>query len=231
MRRSTNYCLDLPDDFPEVELTGYMSVARKVLLEPQKSVQWKEFAGASNLIGWRYRASYEDWQYYKTSLATHSNPDHEELYRRERALFGMFTGGVSCIESTVYSLAALASHPSVLALPFGPAEQRRCTPSKLRDWLVPHTKASAVSAALNEMHAASEWRMWGELRNRMTHRSNLPLVIHAWTGTSPPPIKPLHFAATSSTPAVKAETTEFDVLHEWLAKTLGSLLVAGAKMP
>lgn len=223
--------MDLPDDFPEVELTLYMAVARKVLLEPQKSAQWSEFAGASNLIAWRYRASYEDWQYYKTSLATHSNPDHEELYRRERALFGMFTAGVSCIESTVYSLAALASHPAVLALPFGAAEQRCCSPSRLRDWLVPNSKALAVAATLDQLLATSEWGLWVGLRNRMTHRSNLPRVIQAWAGTPPPPIKPIRFAATSSTPAVEAETTDFDALHEWLAKTLGSLLGAGAKLP
>ena len=231
MRRSAEYCLDLPDDFPEVELTQYMAVARKVLLEPQKAAQWSEFGGASNLIAWRYRASYEDWQYYKTSLATHSNPDHEELYRRERALFGMFTAGVSCIESTVYSLAALASHPAVLGLPFGSAEQRRCSPSVLRGWLAPHAKASAVTATLDQLLAANEWELWVDLRNRMTHRSNLPRVIQAWVGALPPPIKPIHFAATSSTPAVEAETTDFDALHEWLAKTLSSLFCVGSKLP
>lgn len=62
MRHSTEYCLDLPEDFPEQELTQYMAVARKTLLEPQKSEKWSEFAGASNLLAWRYRASFEDWQ-------------------------------------------------------------------------------------------------------------------------------------------------------------------------
>lgn len=231
MRRSAEYCIDLPDDFPEVELTQYMAVARNVLLAPQKATQWSEFGGASNLIAWRYRSSYEDWQYYKTSLATHSNPDHEELYRRERALFGMFAAGVSCIESTVYSLAALASHPAVLGFPFGLAEQRRCSPSVLRGWLRPYSKASAVTTALDRLLAANEWELWVDLRNRMAHRTNLPRVVKAWTGAVPPPIKPIHFAATSSTSAVEAETTDFDSLHEWLAKTLKSLLSAGAKLP
>jgi hypothetical protein len=67
MRRSAEYCIDLPEDFPEQELTRYMAFARKVLLEPQKSPAWSEFGGASNLIAWHYRASYEDWQYYKES--------------------------------------------------------------------------------------------------------------------------------------------------------------------
>jgi hypothetical protein len=232
MRLSAEYCIKLPDDFPEAELTRYMAAARRVLLEPNKSSpQWREFGGASNLIAWRYRASYEDWHYYKTSLQRHSNADHEEHFRRERALFGMFTAGVSCIESTCYSLAALASHPAVLALPFGSTEQRRCSPSTLRDWLCPHAKAASLTAALDQLASAAQWGLWVDLRNRMTHRSNLPRVIQAWTGTQPPPVKPIHFAATSSTPVVEAETTDFDDLHEWLAQALGSLLTAGASLP
>ncbi len=231
MRRSAEYCIDLPEDFPEPQLTKYMAVARRVLLEPTKSHQWSEFAGASNLLAWRYRASFEDWQYYKGSLSAHSNPDHDELYRRERALFGMFTAGVSCIESTCYSLAALASHPAVLALPFGAGEQRRCSPSALQVWLAPYAKASVLNGTLATLLASTEWDLWVSLRNRMTHRSNLPRVIHAWTGSTPPPIKPLHFAATSSSPAVEAETTDFDTLHNWLAQTLAALLEGGAYLP
>ena len=231
MRPSAEYCIELPDDFPEAELTHYMAIARKVLLEPQKSPQWSEFGGASNLIAWRYRASFEDWAYYKTSLQTRTNPDHEENFRRERAIFGMFTAGVSCIESTCYSLAALSSHPAVLALPFGVVEQRRCNPSALRDWIAPHAKAATLSATLDRLLASPEWDLWLSLRNRMTHRSNLPRVIQAWMGSPPPPIKPIHFAATSSTPTVEAETTDFDALHAWLAMALAELLVGGASLP
>lgn len=227
MRRSAEFCIDLPDDFPESELAQYMAFARKILLEPQKSDAWSEFGGASNLIAWRYRASYEDWQCYKTSLVNHSNPNHEELYRRERAIFSMFTSGVSCIESTIYSLAALASHPSLLAIPFGPVEQRRCSPSTLRDWVSPHASAAAVTMALNRLLSATEWSLWIDLRNRMTHRSNLPRIIEAWVGTPPPPSKPIKFAATSSTPAVEADPADFDALHRWLSSTLASLLTAG----
>ena len=231
MRHSTEYCIALPEDFPEQQLTQYMAVARKTLLEPQKSEEWGEFAGASNLLAWRYRASFEDWQYYKNSLIACLNPTHEDLYRRERALFGMFTAGVSCIESACYSLAALASHPSVLDLPFGLGEQRRCNPSKLRDWLAPHGKAAQLTSVLDTLLASSEWDLWVSLRNRMTHRSNLPKVVTAWVGSPPPSIKPLHFAATSSTPAIEAETTDFEALHEWLVMTLGALLAAGAQLP
>jgi hypothetical protein len=222
--------MDLPDDFPESELTQYMAFARKVLLDPQKSAAWSEFGGASNLLAWRYRASYEDWQYYKASLANHSNPDHEELYRRERAMFGMFASGASCIESAVYSLAALASHPSLLAIPFGTAEQRRCSPATLRNWVAPHASAAALTAALDRLLSANEWSLWVDLRNRMTHRSNLPRIIQAWVGPPPPPAKPINLAATSSTPAVQADPADFNALHRWLASALASLLAAGVTL-
>ncbi|WP_129587728.1 hypothetical protein [Herbaspirillum robiniae] len=231
MRHSTEYCIDLPDDFPEQQLVQYMAVARKTLLQPQVSQAWSEFAGASNLLAWRYRASFEDWQYYKNSVVECQNPTHEDLYRRERALFGMFTAGVSCIESACYSLAALASHPSVLSLPFGEVERRQCTPPKLYKWLLPYAKAAQLTSALDKLLKSDEWDLWMDLRNRMSHRSNLPNVVTAWIGDPPPSIKPIHFAATSSTPAIEAETTDFDALHEWLVKTLGALLAGGAQLP
>lgn len=210
-------------------MTHYMAFARGVLLAPTKSAAWSEFGGASNLIAWRYRASFEDWQLYKSSLAG-SNPDHEELYRRERALFGMFSAGVSCIESATYSLAAVASHPSLLAIPFGPAEQRRCSPAALRAWVAPHPLAATLTAALDRLLAANEWAIWVDLRNRMAHRSNLPRIIQAWVGPPPPPSKPITFAATSSSPAIDADTNDFDALHTWLAEALRSLLVAGPSL-
>ena len=221
--------MELPGDFPEAEMTQYMAFARGILLSPTKSPAWKEFAGASNLIAWRYRSSYEDWQFYRQSLAL-PDANHEELYRRERALFGMFSAGVSSIESTVYSLAALASDASVLAIPFGPSEQRRCNPSNLRAWVAPHTAAAKLTASLDQLLSANEWSLWVDLRNRMTHRSNLPRVIRAWVGPPPPPTKPINFAATSSTPAVEADEADFDALHYWLAKSMASLLAAGVSL-
>lgn len=58
--------LDLPDDFPAHNYSEFMAAARAVLL-PNKVEAWKEFAGASNLIGWRFRASSEDMKTYIAS--------------------------------------------------------------------------------------------------------------------------------------------------------------------
>jgi hypothetical protein len=231
MTYCTEYCLEMPDDFPVEVLIQFIAAARRVLLKPNKSPAWQEFAGASNLIGWRFRASSEDWQTYKRSLATIGDAaDHEELYRRERALFGMFASGVACIESTAYAIAALASHPAVLSLTFGPNEQRACSPRKLAKWLKPYSPASSLTAVLTELVTSSEWPLWVDLRNRMTHRSNLPRMIFCSVGAPQPITKPLNFAATSSTPRVEAEVSEFDALHVWLARALRQLLVEGRNL-
>jgi len=208
-----------------------MAAARRVLLHPAKGPEWSEFAGASNLIGWRYRASSEEWHYYKHSWQTHGEAvDHEGLYRRERALFGMFTAGVACIESTAYSLAALSAHPRIGPISFGAAEQRACSPKKLLNLLSPLPKAAALAQALSTLCASAEWKLWVELRNRMTHRSNLPRIIFGAVGAEPLPAKALHFAATSSTPIVEGDLASFDALHAWLTRSLTELLIEGSNL-
>lgn len=61
---STEHQLDLPDGFPADELVAFMASARKVLLTSRMSEVWPEFGGASNLIGWRFRACHEEMVRY-----------------------------------------------------------------------------------------------------------------------------------------------------------------------
>ena len=231
MRYCAEYCLDVPDDFPVDELTDFMTAARRVLLRDGKGSEWGEFGGASNLIGWRYRASSENWLNYKRSWETEGAAvKHEGIYLRERALFGMFTSGVSCIDSAAYALAALSSHPDVLAINFGPNERRACGPKRLLDWVSPVPKAAELAQTLSKLCASAEWKLWVDLRNRMSHRSNLPRMIFGAVGGEPPPAKALHFAATSSTPIVEGDLQSFDALHAWLVRSLTELLVEGIRL-
>jgi len=198
---------------------------------PNKIDVWKEFAGASNLIGWRFRSSYENMMSYVESWRTYgADVDFEELYFRERALFGMFVSGVSCIESTCYAAYALASHPNLLGVPFGDAEQKRCNPARLKTAILPHPPAHALAAALTSLIDAQEWSLWVGLRNRMTHRSNLPRNIHGAVGAPAPPARALQFAATSSTPAFEADESHLEVLFLWLSQSLTQLLAGGCRL-
>lgn len=222
-------CLELPDNFPVTELTAFMAEARGVLIpRGNKSAAWKEFGGASNLIGWRYRASFDAWHEHRESVKAYGGGrNHEDIYQQERLLFLMFSAGVSCIESTIYALAAIASDSSVCGIAFNNKEQRDCCPSRLLTWLSPHPKAANLVAALQELLAAPEWELWVDLRNRMSHRSNLPRRHFASVGAPPPQVNPLNYAPTSSTPEVDADFADWDALHLWLAQQLQKLLLSG----
>ena len=205
-----------------------MAAARSITLSPTKSDAWQELSGASNLIGWRFRACHEDMNRYVESWRkVGQNVSSEEMYSRERALFGMFTAGVSCIESTCYALHALASHPKLLGLPFGEREQRNCNPTRLKECLAKYPNAQALAAALNLLTSSTEWDLWVDLRNRMTHRSNLPRIIPGAIGFEPPPAKALHFAATSSTPGFEADVSHLERMFAWLSQSLRGLLLEG----
>ena len=219
--------ISLPEDFPDKQFSYFMESSKSVLLSNSDN-SWKEFAGASNLIGWRFRTCYEDMDSYIQSWEEQGeNVSFEELYMRERFLFGMFSCGVSCIESTCYAVFALASHHSIYNLPFGENEQRRCNPKSLEEALKRFDTAETIVDELNSMLRSNEWKLWVNLRNRMTHRSNIPRITRGAVGGSPPPAKALQFAATSSTPEIEADKDHLVNLFKWLSQSLSKLLAGG----
>lgn len=223
-------CLNMPDDFPAADYCEFMGQARRVIAPEKGEVPaWKELGGASNLIAWRFRASSDAWREHRASMER-GTKSHEQYYEQECSLFTMFVAGVSCIESTCYAMAAAASHPQVCGIRFDGAMQRMCSPSRVREWLAGFNKAASLVSALDSLAASSEWRLWIDLRNRMTHRSNLPRRHYASVGAPPPVVKPLNYAPTSSTPEIDADYSDWDALHGWLAHQLRVLLKGGAEM-
>lgn len=214
----------LPKEFPEEEFSSFIDSSRSILLANQTD-SWKEFSGASNIIGWRFRTCYEEMMVYINSWNQHGeNVDFEELYLRERALFGMFSSGVSSMEGLCYAIYALASHPMVLGVPFGVAEQRKCNFRTLTMQLEQHQPAGNVVSEIGVITNSQEWKFWLDLRNRMTHRSNIPRVTYGAVGSSPAPAKALQFAATTSSPAFEEDVEHLQSLYSWLASSLESLL-------
>lgn len=119
MPYSTAYCLEMPGEFPDAELSNFLAEARRVLADDAYPAAWAEFASASNLIGWRFRASSDALGELRSAILAQGNGwTHEDVYRQELAMFVMFTAGVSCIESACYAFAAAATHPEVLSLRF-----------------------------------------------------------------------------------------------------------------
>jgi hypothetical protein len=223
-------CISMPASFPADDFITFMARARSVLLNP-KGAEWSEFAGASNLMGWRYRNAVECLDDFATSWEQYGDAkaDHEEFYKRDRALFGLFSASVSCVEATCYGICALASHPRILGLPFGPKEQKRAYPSQVRDALKSKMPNAPLVQTLDTMLLSPEWEMWLELRNRTSHRSNLPRIITGVIGGGPlPPSPPMNVAATSSTKAFAADLDDLERRVTWLGATLQSLFVDAA---
>lgn len=224
---SSEHQLHLPNDFPVDEMVAFMAAARSITLSPTKSNAWVELGGASNLIAWRFRACHEDMSRYTESCnGLGFNISFEEMYLREKALFGMFTAGVSCIESACYALHALVSHQKLLALPFGEHEQRSCNPTRLKERLAKYSEAKALAAALDVLIRSTEWNLWVTLRNRMIHRSNLPRIVRGAVGIEPPPAR-MEYGATSSTTAFEADETHLEAMFVWLSESLRTLLIEG----
>jgi len=219
--------LEMPKSFPLAEFERFVNTVRRVT-DPYSGAR-KESNGALNLIGWRFRAfsEYKD-SYLDSWHRSGANASFEELYSREKAFFGMFVCGVSTIESACYACYALASDPSVLNLPFD--ESIRRNKSKPRDLLQKLSKVQPnqqLTRVLQSGLGSAEWEVYRTYRNTMTHRSDIPRIIHAAIGSAPPPAKIMQFADTWSTRGMHAGEDEFEKLFEWLTLFLRDILREG----
>lgn len=209
--------LDMPGHFPSAAFERFQRVARDVLTVRADATHWKEWGGASNLIAWRFKGAWDDWCQYKNIERIHGRRGGmEEVFEQDKRLFGMFSSGVSSLESACYSIAATLSASSMLGLNFSEAQQRRCSPASLCSWLEELPTADGISMCLRRCTGASEWTMWKDVRNRLAHRSNLPRIHNLAVGALAPAEPALNFGVTTSTPRIEKELQDFDRLHSWL---------------
>jgi hypothetical protein len=225
--------LDLPSNFPFTEMEAF-KVAADSILRPETSVEaWQEYAGATNLIGWRFRNCHEDMERWVGSLNTHGeNGDFEEEYLRDRALFGFFTAGLSCIESTCYALLALVNHLTLLNLPPQKMDKWRLYPQDVEKYLLERPETGALKTKLKELTVSDEYERLKQVRDRVTHRSNLPRNQTLGISNNAHQV----FAKTIST-KLYGEETELTInelflkdMLAWLAESVRALLVEGARL-
>ena len=219
--------LDMPDEFPLVEFEAFVEAVRAVV--KPKSVAQSEFGGASNLIGWRFRASVEYRELYLDSWRSRgANVSFEELYTRERHFFGMFVSGVSTLESIAYACFAAASHPNVLGLTFNEKIRRHGSgPKHLLTVLAGCPRGDELTRVLTSMLASDEWRIWTGYRNTMAHRSNIHRIVYASVGSALPPARIMQYAGSWSHDPLDGDEGAFVALSSWLARTCRDLLSAG----
>jgi hypothetical protein len=215
-------CINMPPDFPAREFSAFLDNARKALIEPEGTTpQWKEFGLASNIIAWRYRSAHEALQFLRGRYSTTTGSiDHEDLYERERALFTLFTAGVSCIEACIYAIAAYYS--KVTGFQFEKQEQRACGPNRLRKWIEPFPGMEAIADAIKNIDDSVEWKLWVEVRNRLSHRGNLPGIIYV--GAPLPTVNPILFDETTSTDPIDMGVQDLNAHFDWITNTLLCLM-------
>jgi hypothetical protein len=210
--------LSMPESFPCGQLTTLRwRVTRR--FTSRKPQAWAEFAGASNLIAWRFRSYVES----ANTLSSMPSASPDDIYHQEQTMFLAVCSAVSCIEAIAYATWALASDPLLLDVAFGPEEQRQANPSRVRDMLVKHTTDVEVTQPWIDVNNANEWQLLRELRIRMFHRTNLPRMIRG-TSSAPPVPLPMKFAPTSTTPALGID--QVAALEPWLANIVSALLGA-----
>ena len=88
----------------------------------------------------------------------------------------------------------------------------------------------AIQRGLRNLVDADEWSFWVKMRNRMTHRGNLPRIIRVNMGAPTPPAQSLDFGGTSSTRTIRMDTADVELRLGWLARTLRVLLEQGADL-
>lgn len=228
------YCdilkLDLPNLFPVQPFEEFIAIVRNVT--ERESDARREFNGASNLIGWRFRACIESKEEYFLSWKQFGvGVSFEEIYRREKLLFETFVSGLSCIESATYACYALASDHNILNLPFDERVRRyRSSPKHFLDKLRAVTPVPSLVEILDTIISSDEWDLWTGYRNTMTHRSNIPRIIYGSGGAPLPPANALEFAATWSSRALSGNEEIFNSIIFWLAKELENLLRGGISL-
>lgn len=222
-----NVCLQMPASFPCAEYTSWRtSVSPIIAAAPADDPSWESLA-ASNLTAWRFRQSCEAWEQIKELV--HDKPNggsHEDQYQMDSHMFTMLTTMISCIESTLYSISAVASLPTVVGYMFDNKTQKKASDANwLLSQLTGHPKASLLVDELTLLIKSTDWKFLLDLRNRVSHRTNLSRVGFATVGGVLPPPIPFHYAATTNTPEIKKSVADFANYHAWFANTLRRLLV------
>ena len=222
--------LHMPSSFPLVPFEDFIEKGRAVF--GANSQARREFGGASNIIGWRFKACEEYKEGYMSSWRQYG-PDvsFEGIYLRERLLFGVFVSGVSCVEATIYACYALASSPNVFGLEFDEnIRKHKSGATHLLNQLKPINESLKLVSALDQLLASDQWKLWKDFRNTMTHRSNLPRNLYGAIGGPLPPSNPLDFAATWSSKAFCGDEATFDELINWLSGILEQLFLGGIQL-
>jgi len=222
-----NLCLEMPASFPCSEYTLWRSTASPIVAAAPPGDPACESLAASNLTAWRFREACEAWARIKRLV--HDKPNggsHEDQYQMDSDMFTMLTAMISCIESTLYSISAVGSLPTVVGYLFDhKAQKKGSDASWLLGMVAGNSKAAMLANELTSLAGSAQWTFLLDLRNRVSHRSNLSRVGFATVGGVLPAPVPFHYAATTNTPEIRKTVPDFESYHTWFADTVRRLIV------
>ena len=130
-------------------------------------------------VAYRFRATTEYQSEFETLFYAPGGvaPPSDDYYRQERALFGFFVSGLSCIESFAFALHAIGSfyRPSTFRLT--EESLRKVSPNTVAKALEDSYPCALVTIVINRLVEDATFQTWKEIRNVLSHRAVPPRDI------------------------------------------------------
>ena len=170
--------LVMPNDFAA---EPYEAIRSRVVAKKEAYPHsWAQYAGAWNAFAYRFLSCADHDRAFIGSIRRFGNsPPQPERYKQERELFGFFVTGLAAIESLCYGLFAIASMLDAQNFPITkPDHMRSINPEKTTKQFAVAFPEEDITAALQQMCTAQDFRDWKEIRNILAHRSTPGRVFH-----------------------------------------------------
>ena len=220
----------VPKEFPDEAFSHFLNLGKKAIsMEPEDLARplLQEFGCATNIIPWRFRSGFEFKSEFVQSWEIIGNAaDHNEIYKREKSFFGWLNAEVSAIDASFHAIYVLCALKQNFNLDFSEKARRNISPKKLADQIPENVPSYLLKKSIVDVINSKEYGSVKELRNRMSHRGNIPRHIKVTPGSGPD-LEFLNYAATWSSAALVGDSSKIDEMMNWFASTMKSILEAG----
>jgi hypothetical protein len=156
---SERFGFEVPDDFPITLLESVHGTISDPDDERRKLPAWTEWAGACNVVLYRFVACAEHCDVLVSSLELSTSPSIPERYEQEKLVYNFFCEGLSSLECLYYG--AYFAGALVGSAQLDPAQDQRDEAA---------FAGEAVTGTLRAVLDEADHKVWKEVRNVLTHR-------------------------------------------------------------
>lgn len=162
----------MPKAFPNKSYESIHKIMKG--MKDKFHLSWKQYAGAWNAIGYRFKSCAENDRIFTQSmLKTGKSPEPHERYIQERALFYFFVNGLSALESLLFGLYAIVSFVKPKEFPIETERDLKAINPKLtRDKFKKNFKTYDIANSLIKLLEDKRYIEWKEIRNILAHRAS-----------------------------------------------------------